>query len=55
MAYELVILSHDDPSYRHVISKRGTERELVKTEDGVNINLNHEKYCTFIEEVDDED
>jgi hypothetical protein len=50
MKYELVIRSLIDPEYRHVISESPTKTGLHRTEDGVNINLNHEEFFTKIEE-----
>lgn len=52
MSYELVIRSYSDDNYRHVVAVRETEGALVRIEDGVNINLNHETYYTAVEKTD---
>jgi hypothetical protein len=51
MSYQLVIRSYTDEEFCSVIATRDTERELERTEDGANINLNHDEYYTAIEEV----
>jgi hypothetical protein len=50
--HRLVILSYEDPTYRHVIAERETEASLARISAGVNINLNHDEFFTEIEEVD---
>ena len=50
MSARLVILSYDDIDYRHVVSERPSAAALRRTEDGVNINLDHANYYTKIEE-----
>jgi len=53
MTARLVILSHNDPTYRHVISERPSAKALERTEDGVNVNLDHANYYTKIEETEE--
>lgn len=53
MSYKLVILSYSDKSYEHVVAERPTKEALYRSEDGVNINLNHDEYYTDIVEVDE--
>jgi hypothetical protein len=55
MPYQLVIKSYKHDDYAHVVAVRETEGELVRVEDGANINLDHANYYTMIEEVTDED
>jgi hypothetical protein len=51
MSYALVIRSYDDPEYRHVVGTRESVEALERIADGVDINLNHDKFYTLIEEV----
>lgn len=55
MEYTLVIKSYTDENYRHVIATRSMKEQLARSEDGVNINLNHADFYTTIEESDASD
>lgn len=53
--FTLVIRSHADPDYRHVISANAPTRgSLNRVEDGANINLNHEEFYTCAECLSDD-
>jgi len=51
--YTIAIKKHSDGSVLKTIGSSATQRGLQRTENGVNINLNHEEYYTEIVDKDD--
>ena len=50
--YQLQIVSHDETDIHDVGKPRESLRRVERTEEGANINLDHERYHTRIVEVD---
>lgn len=52
MKYHVIVLSYDNENYRHVITKEPVSKpKAERIDDGANINLDHERYYTVLEEV----
>lgn len=50
--FRVVVGEYKNKEYRHEIGVSGTLRMAKRVESGVNINLNHSEFYTFIEQVE---
>lgn len=53
--FAVAIKYHEDDEVEHIVGKEGmTKHRAEHVEDGVNINLDHERFYTEVIEVNDE-
>ena len=48
--FYVMILSYEDKDYRHPVGPMASRHEAERVDRGANINLNHDKFYTIIED-----